>query len=79
MKKQKIRCKDVLNHICEKLDIDLDSARCRTIKKHIKECPDCLAYLDSMKKTIWLYRAYPNPVLPKGAQKKLFASLKIHS
>jgi predicted anti-sigma-YlaC factor YlaD len=79
MKIKNIQCKEALKHICDKLDVGLNSPRCKTIKKHIRECPDCIAYLDSIKRTIRLYRAYPIPTIPKRVQKKLFDSLKTHS
>jgi predicted anti-sigma-YlaC factor YlaD len=77
MKIKQIQCKDTLAHICDKLDADLESPRCKKIKEHIDECPDCCAYLDSLKKTIHLYRIYPDPEIPDGIRKKIFSSLKL--
>jgi hypothetical protein len=76
MKIKRIQCKDVLAHICDKLDVDLDSPRCKQIKEHIDECPDCCAHLDSLMKTIHLYRIYPDPKIPAGIRKKILSSLK---
>jgi len=66
MSTDKITCNDVLNHICDNLDEDMDSPTCRAIKSHIAECPDCAVYLKSMKNTIHLYKRYPLPK-PSGA------------
>lgn len=78
MKKQElVRCKDVADHICEHLDTDLDRKRCHEIRQHIKDCPDCYAYLDSMKKTIHLYRIEKAPSVPKRVRSRLFAVLHL--
>ena len=79
MKKRPIHCPDVLEHICEQLDTDLNSARCREIKRHLKKCPNCTAYLDSLRKTVKLYASYPNPQVTQKARKQLFAVLKLKS
>jgi predicted anti-sigma-YlaC factor YlaD len=77
MRTKTARCPDVVKHICVELDARLKSAQCREIKKHLAKCPNCTAYLDSMKKTIRLYAAYPDPHLPAKARKQLFAVLKL--
>lgn len=78
MKKSKpIRCPEVLNHICEELDTKLTSAQCREIKRHLAKCPNCTAYLDSLKKTITLYSSAPSARVPKKAREQLFAVLKL--
>jgi RNA polymerase sigma-70 factor (ECF subfamily) len=76
MKKKPVTCKEVFNHICENLDEKMDSPRCREIRRHLDRCPNCVAYLDSLKKTIRLYRAYPQPRLPEKARKKFRTELK---
>ena len=77
MKKKTVCCDDVLNHICEELDTKLTSAKCRELKRHLEQCPNCTVYLDSLRKTIMLYSSAPNPRLPQKARKKLFATLKL--
>jgi anti-sigma factor RsiW len=77
MKKKPVTCKEVFNHICENLDEKINSPQCREIRRHLDRCPNCVAYLDSLKKTIRLYRAYPQPRLPGRARKKLHAQLKV--
>jgi anti-sigma factor RsiW len=79
MKRKIVRCSDVLDHICEELDTKLSSAQCREIKRHLQKCPNCAAYLDSMRKTIKLYTSYSNPHVPRQARKQLFAILKLKS
>jgi predicted anti-sigma-YlaC factor YlaD len=72
-----VRCKDVAKHLCENLDQQLNSRLCREIKKHLQECPNCTAYLDSLKKTISMYRSVSTPRMPNSAHKRLYAVLKL--
>ena len=69
-------CRQVYQHICDHLDEDLSSARCRRIREHLEECPDCQAYLDSLKKTIILYRSAPVPAVPPVVHRALADALE---
>ena len=70
-----LSCRSVYKHICENLDANIDSAKCRQIREHIEECENCTAYLDSLKKTVYLYRAYPTPHVSTKAHKELIAKI----
>lgn len=71
-----LSCPEVYEHLCENLDEKLNSESCRQIKAHIAECKNCTALLDSLKKTVYLYRHYPTPALPKTAKTELFAVVR---
>ena len=79
MKKKNVHCPDVLHHICEELDTKLTTAQCLELKKHLAKCPNCTAYLDSLKKTIKLYSVPVHKHPPAKLRKKLFATLKLKS
>jgi hypothetical protein len=70
-------CKEIMKHICGELDEQINSLRCLEIKQHLKTCPNCTAYLDSLKKTVHLFREYPDPELADKCRKELFSELKI--
>jgi predicted anti-sigma-YlaC factor YlaD len=70
-------CRKVYRHICENLDEDLDSRRCREIKKHLQACPHCQAYLDSVKKTVTLYRELESPPLSLRSRRKLIKVISL--
>lgn len=71
--------KDILKHVCENLDQNLDSPECRRIKKHLERCPSCAAYLDSLKKTVSLYKHQSSPTLPEEVRTQLGKLLKLRS
>lgn len=70
------KCAQALRFICDNLDADVASPRCIEIRNHLSECPDCSAYLDSMKKTVALYRCYPAGKVPPTVHRLLTRSIK---
>jgi len=68
-------CRDAYRYVCDNLDQNLDSPRCREIRRHLESCPDCMAYLDSVKKTVSFYHAMPAPKVPRGTHKLLLQAL----
>lgn len=75
MRKHPLRCGNVVRHICDNLDEGLNSRRCREIRKHLRECPNCTAYLSSLKTTVYLYKRELNPKRQGKARMKLHATL----
>lgn len=73
----KMTCKKTYRYICENLDANLNSPICVEIKKHLDHCPDCTAYLDTLKKTVLLYKNQKSPTLGKSARKNLVLSLNL--
>lgn len=70
-----MKCDKVYLHICDHLDEEITSPRCRQIKQHLEGCPNCRAYLDSLKKTIVLYKAMPEPPVPADTHRELFRTI----
>ena len=71
-----MKCREMYLHICENLDQDIDSPQCAAIKAHLEGCPDCQVFLDSLKKTIVLYRAVPSPKVPARARRELLRTIE---
>ncbi len=67
---RKITCQDVMQHICENLGSELNTEKCREIKQHLDNCPECQNYFKSVEITIDCYRRY-NVELPDDAHKRL--------
>jgi anti-sigma factor RsiW len=71
-----MNCKTVYRYICDNLDEQVDSPRCRQIRRHLEGCPDCQAYLKSVTQTVNLYRSAPSPHVPAAAHRRLMTALR---
>ena len=65
----------ILN-ICTELGEDIDSPNCRALHEYIKTCPNCAAFVDSVRKTIRLYQTYESEYTNEKHQ-RLLAALKL--
>ena len=79
MKRKNLSCNKSAEYIWSELGEKIDSLECRKIKNHLKACPSCAAYLDSMKKTIRLYKKYPCPKTTDKCRKELYTILKLNT
>jgi predicted anti-sigma-YlaC factor YlaD len=68
-------CRKTYRYICDNLDERLNSPRCRQIREHIGKCPDCRAYLASIKKTVALYKSDTAPTIPPSAHRRLMKAI----
>ena len=76
MSKDKVNCKEVMQHVCESLGEDLNSDRCVAIKKHLDDCSGCQSYFETVEITIDYYRKY-NAKMPVDAHKRLMKFLDL--
>lgn len=72
-----VHCDEVTKYICENLDEQVNSPRCRAIKKHLQSCAACSKNLADLKKVVLLYRHESIPRLTRSAEKRLFKALKL--
>jgi anti-sigma factor RsiW len=70
-----MKCTDVYLFLCDNLDEDIRSPRCREIRKHLEVCTDCSAYLASLKKTVVLYQTFPAPHLSRRVHARLVKAI----
>jgi predicted anti-sigma-YlaC factor YlaD len=68
---------EVLERLCETLGEDVDSPSCDVLRNHLEKCPGCRAYVDSLLKTISLYRIAEDAAPPAGLKNRLFDALNI--
>jgi anti-sigma factor RsiW len=71
-------CKEIFALLSDYLDHDLPEDVCREIDAHIADCPPCVAFVNSLRKTVELCRqakvlAAPDP-LPEAARRELLAA-----
>ncbi|MFC1554894.1 anti-sigma factor family protein [candidate division KSB1 bacterium] len=72
-----MECVKKIEEICNKLGEDLDSEKCRELKKHLEHCPKCCAYVDTLKKTVEIYKILPSEEVPEDIHKNLLKVLKL--
>jgi anti-sigma factor RsiW len=71
-------CREIFALLSEYLDRELPEEICREIDAHIAGCPPCVAFVESLRKTVELCRqakslAAPDP-LPEPARRQLLAA-----
>ena len=67
-------CQQLLADLSAYVDGELSPALCAEIEQHMAQCENCRIVVDTMRKTVDLYRTLPQPGLPAGLRAKLFES-----
>jgi predicted anti-sigma-YlaC factor YlaD len=67
-----MKCRQLLKHLSDYLDRDIDPAICRHIESHMKDCKPCIAFVKTLKKSIGVLNRQP-PAVPS---EKLRAALR---
>ncbi len=70
-------CKDMLAVLSEYVDGEVDETMCAEIDRHLAECGNCRIVVDTLRKTIVLYREYAHEEVPAGAKDRLYAVLHL--
>jgi RNA polymerase sigma-70 factor (ECF subfamily) len=70
-------CRHLLADLSEYLDGEASDEICAEIEGHMAGCEDCRAVIDTLTKTIMLYRTMPQPDLPDGMRQRLYKSLDL--
>jgi len=69
--------KKTVHEICNYLGQDLDHPMCKELIQHLKECPDCQFYLETVKLTVNLFGKPIHQNRYRKTQKKLLTSLNL--
>lgn len=72
-----VECRDHLDGLSDYVDGELDPALCAEIERHMAECGDCRIVVDTLRKTISLYRNHGHEDVPEDAKARLYAVLKL--
>ena len=51
-------CQDVFARLSELLDEELPAGTCEELERHIQNCAPCVEFVESLKKSVALHRAY---------------------
>jgi len=72
-----VHCKNLLGSLSEYVDGELDPALCAEIERHLAECEDCRIMVDTLRKTIILYRMAGHRPVPEEVKARLYAVLQL--
>jgi predicted anti-sigma-YlaC factor YlaD len=70
-------CREHLGELSDYLEGDLNPEICAEIERHLAECGDCRIVVDTLRKTIMLYRTYGHEEVPADAKARLVAVLAL--
>jgi anti-sigma factor RsiW len=71
-------CQEILEHISDYVDGELEAALCAEIEAHLAGCRNCRVLVDTVRKTVTLYHAQAPSELPSGVEERLYKVLQIH-
>ena len=58
------RCRKIFAALSAYLDGNLPVRNCRELERHLKDCPPCLAYLETLKSTVKACQKYSAGEVP---------------
>lgn len=70
-------CRELVSQFSEYIDGELESALCAQLEAHLAECPNCQVMIDTVRKTVTLYRSHGTPDLPPDVQGRLYRVLRL--
>lgn len=69
-------CKEIFALLSRYLDMELPADACRAIEAHIKDCPPCIEFAESLKKTVDLCRQYSTSEVPSPLSQEARSELE---
>jgi predicted anti-sigma-YlaC factor YlaD len=70
-------CHALLGSLSAYLDGEAEEALCQEIERHMAGCEDCRVVVNTLAKTIHLYREHGHTALPGDARQRLYAALDL--
>ena len=72
-------CKYLLGTLSDYIDGELGSALCSEIEQHLQDCEDCRIVVDSLRKTVYLYKVTAGtPDMPMDVRERLYKRLDLN-
>lgn len=75
----KQECQRLLNQLSDYVDCQVSQAVCQEIERHLADCPDCRVVVDTLRKTVMLYRACGCDPLPGDVEERLYKVLDLEN
>jgi anti-sigma factor RsiW len=70
-------CRHLLGELSAYLDGEAAEAVCAELERHLADRADCRVVVDTLRKTVLLYRTAPQPGLPEAARERLYKALDL--
>ncbi len=70
-------CRHLLGDLSDYLDGEASDAVCAEIERQLANCTDCRVVVDTLRKTVTLYRTQPKPLLSTDARDRLYRALNL--
>jgi anti-sigma factor RsiW len=71
------QCTHLLGDLSLYLDGEASAALCAEIEQHMAGCENCRVVVDTLRKTVLLYRRAPWPEFPADARERLHRALNL--
>ena len=70
-------CKSLLSSLSDYVDGTAQEEICRELERHLAGCDDCRIVVDTLKKTVYLYKSSTDTNLPVDVRERLFKRLDL--
>ncbi len=71
------RCKELLGQLSDYIDGELGAELCAEIERHLSGCDNCRVVVDTLRKTIILYKTQPRADVPDRVHEELIKVLDL--
>lgn len=71
-----MKCQELLQQLSDYVDGTIDPVVCRDLEKHLAGCEPCEVVMDTLRKTITIYKAGQPVELPMEFRQKLHDCLR---
>jgi anti-sigma factor RsiW len=72
-------CKEMLRSLSDYIDGELEAELCAEIELHMAGCGNCRVVVDTLNKTVSLYREHGHEPVPPEAKDRLYAVLRLEA
>jgi anti-sigma factor RsiW len=69
----------MLGALSDYIDGELEQRLCAAIEAHLRDCPECQVMVDTLNKTVILYRRRGQDDLPSDIRARLYAVLDLEA
>ncbi len=74
-----MKCREMLGTLSDYIDGELEARLCEEIEAHMRDCPDCQVMVDTLRKTVVLYRSHGQTEIPPDVRSRLYAVLDVEA